>query len=103
MAFRPSFANNNAQQTNNSRATVIGYANNYVEGLKGGRRKLGSIKMYENNDLHKFIKDNEVQLGEDGRLRLSIEVVFVENNELELEEEALSLDDELKAAVAQSA
>ena len=71
----PSYAN---------KSKVIAYSNNYVNGLKGGRKKIGAVKMYENNALASFLKDNKDEIG--GQLTIEVEIVFIETAELEFAE-----------------
>jgi len=86
MAFNNNRSNANASN-NNERSPIVGYSNTYLSGLKNGRKKIGAIKLYENNELAQFIVANKEQLEAGGKLTIVNEIVFVENTALELEDD----------------
>jgi hypothetical protein len=85
MSFTPNTSkpSNTEASSYANKSKVIAYANNYVAGLKGGRKKIGAIKMYENNALASFLKENASAIG--GKLTIEVEVVFLETADLEFE------------------
>ena len=89
MSFTPNKTLNNSATNNFEKAKVIAYSNVYVAGLKGGRKKVGAVKMYENNQLAQFLADHQEAIGD--KLTIEVDMVFVETAELAFDEAELAV------------